>query len=55
MLFAPSNIPEAALFFSNKRISNKLIDNGLKIGNVVKRPIDGLVAHHKELLDTSYI
>ena len=33
MLFAPSNIPEAALFFSNKRISYKLIDNGLK-GNI---------------------
>jgi hypothetical protein len=33
MLFAPSNIPEAALFFSKKKISHKLIDNGMK-GNI---------------------
>ena len=33
MLFASSNIPEAALFFSNKQIPYKLIDNGLK-GNI---------------------
>lgn len=33
MLFAPSNIPEAALFFSNKKIPYKLIDNGMK-GNI---------------------
>ena len=49
---------EKGLFSSKdlkKEVEEALINNGLKIGNVIKRPIDGLVAHHKRLLDTSYI
>ena len=33
LLFAPSNIPEAALFFSKKKIPHKVINNGMK-GNI---------------------
>ena len=33
MLFAPSNIPEAAIFYSNKKIPYSIIDNGTK-GNI---------------------
>ncbi len=33
LLFAPSNIPEAAMFFSNYKIPCSIIDNGLK-GNI---------------------
>ena len=33
MLFAPSNIPEASIFFSNKKIPHSIIDNGMK-GNI---------------------
>ena len=33
LLFAPSNIPEAAMFFSNYKIPCSIIDNGMK-GNI---------------------
>jgi len=33
MLFAPSNVPEASIFFSNKKIPFSIIDNGMK-GNI---------------------
>ena len=33
MLFAPSNIPEAAIFFSDRKIPHCNIDNGIK-GNI---------------------
>ncbi len=33
LLFAPSNIPEASIFFSNKKIPHRIIDNGMK-GNI---------------------
>ncbi len=33
MIFAPSNIPEAAIFFSDRKIPNIIIDNGMK-GNI---------------------
>ena len=32
-------------------IDTALKKNGLRLGNVVKRPIDGLVEHHQKLLD----
>tara|TARA_B100000686_G_scaffold40060_1_gene41395 strand:- start:427 stop:1509 length:1083 start_codon:yes stop_codon:yes gene_type:complete len=33
MLFAPSNIPEAALYFSSRKIPHSIINNGMK-GNI---------------------
>ena len=33
ILFAPSNVPEASLFFANKKIPYSIIDNGMK-GNI---------------------
>ncbi|MBL6693198.1 MAG: hypothetical protein ISQ45_04715 [Flavobacteriaceae bacterium] len=32
-------------------INEVLKKNGLRLGNVVKRPIDGLVDHHRKLLN----
>ena len=51
----PIHFVGSIAFYLKAEVEEALIDNGLKIGDVVKRPIDGLVAHHKELLDTSYI
>ena len=39
--------------FLKTEIEEALDKNGLKIGNVVKRPIDGLVKHHQKLLHQS--
>ena len=51
----PIHFVGSIAFYLKKEVEEALINNGLKIGNVVKRPIDGLVAYHKQLLDTSYI
>ena len=51
----PIHFVGSIAFYLKKEVEEALINNGLKIGNVIKRPIDGLVAHHKRLLDTSYI
>ena len=51
----PIHFVGSIAFYLKKEVEEALNKNGLKIGNVVKRPIDGLVAHHKRLLDTSYI
>ncbi len=37
-------------FYLKDEIYESLKKNGLHLGNVVKRPIDGLVEHHKKLL-----
>ena len=42
-------------FYLKEELNEILTKNGLSLGNVVKRPIDGIVAYHKELLDTSYL
>ena len=51
----PIHFVGSIAFYLKTEVEEALINNGLKIGNVIKRPIDGLVAHHKRLLDTSYI
>ena len=51
----PIHFVGSIAFYLKKEVEEALINNGLKIGNVVKRPIDGLVEYHKQLLDTSYI
>ncbi len=51
----PIHFVGSIAFYLKKEVEEALTKNGLKIGNVVKRPIDGLVAHHKQLLDNSYI
>ena len=51
----PIHFVGSIAFYLKKEVEEALTDNGLKIGNIVKRPIDGLVAHHKQLLNTSYI
>ena len=51
----PIHFVGSIAFYLKKEVEGALISNGLKIGNVVKRPIDGLVAYHKQLLDTSCI
>ena len=51
----PIHFVGSIAFYLKKEVEEALIKNGLKIGNVVKRPIDGLVAHHKQLLDNSNI
>ena len=38
-------------FYLKNEIDQALKKNGLRLGNVVKRPIDGLVEHHQKLLD----
>ena len=38
-------------FYLKNEIDQALKKNGLRMGNVVKRPIDGLVEHHQRLLD----
>lgn len=38
-------------FYLKNEIDQALKKNGLRLGNVVKRPIDGLVEHHQRLLD----
>jgi len=42
-------------FYLKEELNEILTKNGLSLGNVIKRPIDGIVAYHKELLDTSYL
>jgi hypothetical protein len=42
-------------FHLKEELNEILTKNGLSLGNVIKRPIDGIVAYHKELLDTSYL
>ena len=42
-------------FYLKEEVEEALNKNGLSIGNVVRRPIDGLVAYHKQLLDNTYI
>ena len=51
----PIHFVGSIAFYLKKEVEEALIKNGLKIGNVVKRPIDGLVAYHKQLLDNSNI
>ena len=51
----PVHFVGSIAFYLKDEVEEALKKNGLTIGNVVKRPIDGLVAHHKALLDTSYI
>ena len=51
----PIHFVGSIAFYLKTEVEEALINNGLKIGNVIKRPIDGLVAYHKRLLDTSYI
>ncbi len=41
-------------YFLKDEIKEALSRYNLKIGNVVRRPIDGLVSYHKNLLDISY-
>lgn len=38
-------------FYLKEEIDEALKKNGLHLGNVVKRPIDGLVEHHQKLLN----
>ena len=38
-------------FYLKGEINEALQKNGLRLGNVVKRPIDGLVKHHQKLLN----
>ena len=38
-------------FYLKGEINEALKKNGLRLGNVVKRPIDGLVKHHQKLLN----
>ena len=38
-------------FYLKGEITEALQNNGLRLGNVVKRPIDGLVKHHQKLLN----
>jgi N-acetylglucosamine kinase-like BadF-type ATPase len=38
-------------FYLKDEINEALKKNGLRMGNVVKRPIDGLVEHHQKLLN----
>ena len=37
--------------YLKEEIDEALKKNGLSLGNVVKRPIDGLVEHHQKLLN----
>ncbi len=49
----PIHFVGSIAFYLKTEVEEALINNGLKIGNVIKRPIDGLVAHHKRLLYSS--
>ena len=39
-------------FYLKNEVEKALTNNSLTLGNVVKRPIDGLVEHHKRILKT---
>ena len=49
----PIHFVGSIAFYLKTEVEEALINKGLKIGNVIKRPIDGLVAHHKRLLYSS--
>ena len=47
----PIHLVGSIAFYLKSEINEALNKNGLTMGNVVKRPIDGLVSHHQELLN----
>ncbi len=47
----PIHLVGSIAFYLKSEINEALNKNGLTMGNVVKRPIDGLVSHHQKLLN----
>ena len=50
----PIHFVGSIAYFLKNEIKKALKKYHLKLGKIVKRPIDGLVTHHKNLLDTFY-